>query len=155
MQTTTTTTTKDSTVTITRAENGAVIEVRDLGLARQAKVRRIEDGEIDKLVAKMRELATNQNEVDIATRTGGMVANLYGYEAYTEAVVAVVFPDGRAWVRRRRIDGKKHTKTWLVRALTGIDGYQDGRRRKEKQAEAEQALIAYAAEQLREAEQLA
>jgi hypothetical protein len=145
--------TKDSTLHVTRAENGAVLEVQDLGLARQAKVRRIEDPAHILQVA--RKWAREKGAPEIRSEHAGMVANAYGYPASTEAVIVVAWPDGRAWLKLRRIDGKKHTKTWHIRALTGVDGYMDARRKPENQAAAEAAIIAYAAEQLREAEQLA
>jgi hypothetical protein len=153
--TTATVTTEDATINISRDSYGEVISVRDLGHARQKRVRRIEDAEIPKIVANARDWAIRTREVQIGVHVAGQVAHAYGYPASTEAVIVVAWPDGRVWLRRRRIDAHKRTRTWHVEMLTGVRGYQDARRRPENQKAAEQAVEDYAAEQMLAAARLA
>jgi hypothetical protein len=74
---------------------------------------------IDSFATDAINLAIKNQKPTVEVTHGGTVANSYKYKAFTDAVVAVAWPDGRCLVSAKRIPANKATLSGVLAATFG------------------------------------
>ncbi len=83
---------------------------------RRLRARRIE---VDAMIARAIARASELDRPVVRAANGGAVCNSYGYRAYTDGVVVVAFPDGRAVAWAETLPANKVTISGVLAACLG------------------------------------